>query len=126
MAMFPPLYDTVKGVAAVKAIFGTSPRIYPHGMAPAASSTGFATPYAVQQIITGEPENYLGDLPDADGFTVQVDVYAATVAAASDGAKALRDALEPVAYIIRWGGQFKDPDTALFRYSFDVEFITPR
>lgn len=126
MAMFPPLFDKLKGVAAVKAIFGTSPRIFPHGMVPAAGSTGFATPYAVQQIVTGSPENFLWGRPDVDGYMVQVDVYGATVAAASDGAKVLRDALEPFAYITRWGGQFKDPDTNLFRYSFDVEFLTSR
>jgi hypothetical protein len=95
-------------------------------MAPQPGATGYGVPYAVQQIITGNPENYLAGLPDVDGYTVQVDVYAATVASATDGAKALRDALEPVAYVARWGGQFKDPDTSLFRYSFDVEFLTPR
>ena len=55
MAMFPPFYATCAANAGVKAIFGTSPRIYPHGQAPASGSVGFATPYAVQQIITGSP-----------------------------------------------------------------------
>lgn len=126
MAMFPPFYATCAANAGVKAIFGTSPRIYPHGQAPAAGSVGFATPYAVQQIITGSPENFLAGGPDTDGFTVQVDVYAETVASAASGAQAIRDAIEPVAYISAWRGQFKDPDTDLYRYSFDVDFLTPR
>jgi hypothetical protein len=126
MAMFPPLFDTVKANAGVRTIFGRSPRIYPHGMAPDADSQGFATPYAVFQIVTGVPENYLGDLPDGDEYTIQIDVYAATVAEAASGAQALRDAIEPVAYIAGWRGQFKDVDTQLFRYSFDVDWQTDR
>jgi hypothetical protein len=125
MAMFPPLYETLKADAGVKAIFGNSPRIYPHGMAPAKESPEYATPYAVQQIITGQPEWYLADRPDVDAFTTQVDVYADTVSAAAAGAQAIRDALEPVAYIT-WRGQFQDPDTELYRYSLDVDFLTPR
>jgi hypothetical protein len=126
MAMFPPLYTTCAADAGVKAIFGNSPRIYPHGMAPAAGSNGFATPYAVHQVITGSPENYLAGLPDADGWTEQVDVYASTATAAASAAEAIRDALEPIAYVSAWRGQFKDPDTELYRFSFDVDFITPR
>ena len=125
MAMFPPVYDTLKANAGVKAIFGNSPRIYPHGMAPGPGETGYGVPYAVQQIITGQPEWFLGHLPDVDSFTTQIDVYAAKVEDAANGAKAIRDALEPVAYIT-WRGQFKDPDTDLFRYSMDVDWLTPR
>jgi hypothetical protein len=122
MAMFPPFFDTLKNVAAVKAIFGNSPRITPHGMA----DHGTTPPYAVYQIITGSPENFLWARPDADSFSLQVDVYAKTPQEAADGAEAIRDAIEPVAYITAWRGQFKDPDTTLMRYSFDIDFITPR
>jgi hypothetical protein len=122
MSMFPPFFDTVKNVAAVKAAFGNSPRIFPHGMA----DQNTLKPYCVFQVITGNPENYLGQLPDMDSFGVQVDVYAASPQAAADGAKAIRDAVEPVAYVDAWRGQFKDPDTTLFRFSFDVSFNTPR
>lgn len=122
--MYPPLFDTIKNVAAVKAVLGSSPRVYPHGMAPPPANV--IRPYAVFQIVNGLPENYLGTRPDIDSFTTQVDVYADTVASATAAAQALRDALEPVAYVVRWGGQFKDPDTNLFTYSFDVDWLTPR
>lgn len=122
MAMYPPLFNSVKDSAAVKAAFGASPRIYPHGVA----DQNTPKPYAVFQVITGNPENYLAGLPDMDGFTTQIDVYAASPQAAADGAQALRDALEPVAYVVSWRGQFKDPGTSLFRYSFDVEWLTSR
>lgn len=120
--MFPPLYATVSVSSEVKAIFGNSPRIQPHGIA----DQNTQKPYAVWQIVTGQPENYLGQLPDIDSFLTQIDVYATTVQGAADGAKAIRDALEPVAYVVAWRGQFKDPDTNLFRYSFDCDWLTPR
>jgi hypothetical protein len=126
MAMFPPLFDTVKANAGVQAMFGHSPRIYPHGMAPDKASTQYGVPYAVFQIISGTPENYIGNLPDADEFTTQIDVYAETVADAANGARALRDAIEPVAHVVGWRGQFKDVDTQLFRYSFAVDWQTDR
>lgn len=126
MPMFPPLFDTVKSDAAVKAVFGNSPRIYPHGRAPDKGDPLYRTPYAVHQIVSGSPENFLAGRPDADGFTTQIDVYAEKVEDAAHGAEVLRDAIEPVAYIVGWRGQFKDPDTSLFRYSFDVDWLTPR
>lgn len=122
--MFPPLFDTIKDVTAVKAVLGSSPRVYPHGMANPPAHVG--RPYAVFQMVNGSPENYLSGAPDIDSFTTQIDVYADTVDSAAAAAQALRDALEPVAYVVRWGGQFKDPETNLFRYSFDVDWLTPR
>jgi hypothetical protein len=126
MAMFPPVFDTVKANSGVRSVFGNSPRIYPHGMAPDKASPQYGVPYAVFQVIAGVPENYLGDLPDGDEYTTQIDIYAATVADAARGAQALRDAIEPVAYVVGWRGQFKDVDTQLFRYSFDVDWMTSR
>lgn len=124
--MYPPLFDTLKNVAAVKAVLGNSIRVYPHGMSPPKDSPLYGVPYAVFQIITGNPENYLTCLPDVDDFVVQVDTYGLTVASATDAARVIRNAIEPVAYVTRWGGQYKDPDTALFRYSMDVDWLTPR
>lgn len=48
---------------------------------------------------------YLGTLPDYDSFSLQVDVYADTVSSVTAVAKALRDAIEPHAYITRWSDQ---------------------
>lgn len=124
--MYPPLFNTLKNVAAVKAVLGTSIRVYPHGRNPPKDSPLYAVPYAVFQIITGTPENYIDCLPDADDFVVQVDCYGATVDSATDAARVIRDAVEPVAYVSRWGGQFQDPDTSLFRYSMDLDWITLR
>ncbi|HBO3174931.1 DUF3168 domain-containing protein [Pseudomonas aeruginosa] len=121
--MFPPIFEVCAASGAVTALIGTNPvRMYPFGQAP----QGVVYPYAVWQLVTGIPENYLGDLPDADSYTVQIDVYADTGAAARNVAKALRDAIEPVAYVTSWRGESIDPETKRYRYSFDVDWIVQR
>src|SRR5690606_18356150 len=115
--MTPPVFATAYANATVKTQFGTSPcRVFPFGEAP----QGVVLPYAVWQVVGGAPENYLGQAPDIDGFTVQIDVYAATATAARNAAKALRDAFEPAAHVTRWGGEYRDVETGRYRYSFDV------
>lgn len=121
--MIPPVFPTAFASAAVKAALGTSPcRVYPFGEAP----EGVTLPYAAWQIITGSPENYLSNTPDTDSYTVQVDVYGATSASVLAAAKTLRDAFEPVAHIVRWGGTGRDPVTRNFSFSFDVDWIDYR
>lgn len=125
--MFPPLIRILSASTPVKARFGTTPlRVYPFGGAPAKGETGYAVPYAVWQTVIGDPENYLGGLPDLDAWRVQVDVYATTFDAAAADAKLIRDAVEPVAYIASFNGSGWDEPTGLFRYSFDCSFQTPR
>ena len=41
-------------------------------------------------------------------------------------ALALRDAIEPVAYITAWLGESIDPDTKNNRFSFQVDWIVLR
>lgn len=121
--MNPPLFTIVSGNSLVSSIFGTNPvRVLPFGSA----DENTILPYAVWQVVAGLPENYLGNLPDADTFLTQIDVYAKTGTVARNGAKALRDALEPHAYIVSWRGESKDQTTGNFRYSFDINFITAR
>lgn len=120
--MYPPFFDTLKDLSAVKAVFGTSPRIYPHGIA----DQNTAKPYCVFQIVAGNPDNFLNCTPGADNYLVQVDIYAASPASAAAGAQAIRDGIEPVAYVTSWRGQFREIDTQLYRYSFDTSWITYR
>jgi len=121
--MYPPIFAVCFAAAAVKVALGSAPlRLYLFGEAP----QGVARPYAVWQTVGGAPENYLGQAPDLDSYTLQVDVYADTATGARDAAKALRDAIEPHAHIVRWGGESKDPDTDASRLSFDVDWLTPR
>ncbi len=125
--MFPPLFATLFANSPVKSVFGSAPlRAYAFGDAPAKGGTGYQVPYAVFQTIIGSPENYLSQVPDLDAWRVQVDVYAVSLTAARNGAKLIRDALEPVAYVASFNLETRDEATELFRYSMDVSFQTSR
>lgn len=125
--MFPPLFATLLATPAVTAIFGTAPlRVYPFGDAPQKGAAGYALPYGVYQGISGSPGNYLNQSPNSDEFGQQIDIYAATLTAARNGAMAIRDAVEPVCYVVGWNGESKDPDSGNYRYSFDLDWIVRR
>lgn len=121
--MYPPIFEIASRDPAVTAVLGIAPvRLWPFGEAP----EGTALPYAVWQLVSGSPENYLAGRPDIDGFTLQIDVYAATGASARAVGAALRDSIELRAHITRWGGESKDEATGRYRLSFDVDWLTPR
>lgn len=125
--MYPPIFAVLNASSAVKALLGASPlRVWPFGQGLQPGVNGEGKPYLVWQQITGYPENYLGEAPDIDNFTTQLDVYAKTATAARAAAKACRDAIEPVAYIVGWRGESFESETDLYRVSFDVDWLTPR
>lgn len=120
--MYPPIFAICFADNGVKSKLGSNPlRLYPFGEA----KQGVALPYAVWQTIGGFPLNTL-TTPAEDDFSAQVDVYGSTATQVRDAAKALRDALESHAHITAWRGETTDKDTGNKRFSFDIEFITPR
>lgn len=121
--MLPPIFAVCAATPAVTALLGTTPvRLFPFGEAP----QGAAKPYALWQVITGSPENYLADRPDMDGWTLQIDVYADTGVAATNVATAIRHAIETRANVVRYGGTNRDRETRDFHVSFDVSWLNPR
>lgn len=122
--MDPPIFLVCSNDPGVTALIGSGVdcRIYSFGEAP----DGVAKPYVVWNLIDGNPENYLAGRPDADGFTLQVDVYAANAGQATQVTSALRDALELKANITRWGASGRDPTTKDYHRSFDIDWITLR
>lgn len=120
--MYPQIFELASAAAPVRSVLGNVPRLYPFGEAP----QGVTLPYAVWQLTSGSPENYLGNLPDTDNFECQVDVYASTVDAARGVARALRDAFEGSAHITSWNGEGREADTRVYRYGFTVEFWVAR
>ncbi|MNJ62526.1 hypothetical protein D3C77_583700 [compost metagenome] len=122
--MTPPIYQLCSQAAAVTALLGTGAdlRLYSFGEAP----EGVTKPYAVWQLVNGEPENYLAGRPDADGVTLQIDVYGTTGTSVRQVRDAMRDAIELKAHITRWGGEGRDPTTKNYRTSFDVDWIVLR
>lgn len=120
--MYPPIYTVAHADPLVTALLGTEPRLYPFGQAP-----GTVTyPYAVWQVISGSPENYLAGRPDADGYGLQIDVYALDAESARTVADALQHAVELDAYVVSYGGESRDSDTGNYRSTFDVDWIVPR
>ena len=93
-------------------------RLYPFGEAPQKHDR----PYAVWQIAYGEPHNTLSCPPDVDLFGVQIDVYGPTADSVRSVAAALRAAIEPHAYVVRFNGETRENSTRAYRYSFDVEW----
>lgn len=122
--MMPPVFDALSASAAVKAKIGTPPnmRLYPFGEA----DQNTTKPYVTWQLITGVPENYLGQLPDADSSRVQLNVWGATQASANQTAKVVRDAIEPHAYVLNSGDTGRDPETKNYGYMLDVSFQESR
>lgn len=125
--MFPPLFARLRDTPAVTALIGTNPvRAYPFGGSPAKGTTGYGEPYIVWQSVSGGPDNYINQRPVTDDFTIQVDAYATTASQARNVAQAVRDAVESVAYVVAYREMGKDPDTALYRYSMDIDWIVHR
>jgi len=122
--MTPPIFQLCSQAAAVTALLGAgaSLRLYSFGEAP----QDVAKPYAVWQVVNGEPENYLAGRPDADSVTLQVDVYGTTGTSVRQVRDAIRDAIELSAYVTRWGGEGRDPTTKNYRTSFDVDWMVSR
>lgn len=125
--MIPPIFQTIAADSSVTGLLGSAPtRFYPFDLAPQPGTSFYDVPYAVWQTVTGTPENYLACTPDIDVYTLQVDIYGRTSTEVRNITEALRDAIEPHAYITRWGDQSIDPDTGLNRYSFDVDWHVTR
>ena len=131
--MFPPVFAIAAADGSVTALLGSGGtgdpvRLWAFGEAPRDEQGNPAggTPYAVWQIVTGTPENYLDRTPDSDTFGVQIDSYAESMSQAREVAQALRDCLEPEGHITSWNGEWKDFPTNLFRVTFTIGFINQR
>lgn len=121
--MFAPIQKLLN-VPSVQAVLGNPVRAYAFGEAPKKP----VYPYLVYQTITGQPENYLGDRPDVDSETLQLDVWDSSNNSkrALQVAKLVRDAVEEDAYVSGWRGDSRDPETDDVLVSFEVDFITNR
>lgn len=118
-----PKIEELANVTAVKAKLGDPIRFTSFGMAPQDGPR----PYATWQTISGQPENYLGQVPDMDGWEVQVDTFAKVASAAREAATALRDAFEAGgAVITAYNGESRDPDTKDYRITFTVGHFVSR
>lgn len=119
--MFPPVFSVAASSSEVLSLLGYNPtRLFLFGEATQAT----VKPYAVWQLVSGSPENYLHCAPDLDRMTTQIDVYGTSASSARAVAQALRDAFEGEqnCYVVGWRGESKEPATNLFRVGFDLEW----
>lgn len=116
--MLPPVYATLRASTAVVSLVGT--RIYRHGAAP----QNVVAPYVTWFIVTGDPENELPYTPRIDRFQVQVDCWSNNTGSGDAQvealAQAVRDAIEPTAYLVRYVVNERDFETQ--RYRIGMEF----
>lgn len=124
--MYPPIFPAVNASSAVRALLktGSGPlRFFQFGYNDDQPQT---YPYAVWQRVGGAPENYLGDVPEIDNYTIQVDIYGKSADSVRQVAAAVRDSIESVSHITSWLGESRDPDTKNFRFTFVSDWWTPR
>jgi hypothetical protein len=118
--MLAPITQVCKADPAVVALLGESPlRLYPHGEAP----QDVAKPYAVWQVVSGSPLNYINGQPETDRYGLQIDVYAATAVSADAVVSAMRKAIGKRAYITGFGVDTVDSVTKNYRKGFDVAWL---
>lgn len=127
--LYPPLYARAMATPAVVALLADgkgSIKLWPFGVAPKQPAPKL--PYVTwQNLPNGEPANNVSDRPDADSFSIQVNVWAVTSAQLWAVTTALRDIMEvDGCTIVRWGNTEIDAQTKAFGYDFDADWITYR
>ncbi|NAX17182.1 MULTISPECIES: DUF3168 domain-containing protein [unclassified Vibrio] len=118
-----PIFSICQQDPVVTSLIGSNPlRLYMFGLAPQSPTK----PYAVWQVIGGQPENYMDGRPDIDGFTIQIDTYADSASIAGDVAGAIRHAIEPHCMLTSYRGESRDDQTMNYRSGFDVDWLVER
>lgn len=96
---------------------GSELRIYEFGT-PIAE---LMTPYAIWQVISGEPLNHVDTPAKTDHITVQIDVYDTDTKRCRSAARAIRSALEASrCYTERLHTSGRETDSKLYRVGFDI------
>ncbi|HFQ5326181.1 TPA: DUF3168 domain-containing protein [Vibrio vulnificus] len=118
-----PIFSICKQDPVVTSLLGESPlRLYLFGLAP----QNPVKPYAVWQVIGGQPENYIDGRPDIDGFSLQIDVYGNSVSEVREVSGAIRHAIELDCVLTSYRGESRDEETMNYRSGFDVDWLVDR
>jgi hypothetical protein len=118
--MVAPIQRICAAAPAVTALLGANPiRLYAFGEAP----QNVAKPYAVWQVVSGSPLNFVSGEPSTDRYGLQVDVYADTGAEAEKVSMAIRRAIGPYCYITGFNLDSRDTTTKNYRKSFDAGWL---
>ncbi len=114
--MLPPIYTTLRASSAVLALVAN--RIYRHGKAP----QGVVKPYVTWFLVVGTPDNTLSETPAVDRCTVQIDCWSESDTQVETLAKAVRDAVEPFAYITAFPVDDQEAATNLYRIAIQLDW----
>jgi hypothetical protein len=121
--MKPPVFQTLKASAAVKAIVGTNPpRIFRHDDAPQDT----AKPYLTWFMAGVDAHNNLSDVPVSDRIVVQIDCWHPTDAGIEALAMAVRDAIEPHAHLTDMPADEREPETRLYHIALEFDWFVTR
>lgn len=116
------IFTAIANSDIAKRHLGSGPvRFFPFGSAP----QGVEKTYATYQLVGGSPMNTL-TIPDADRMSYQIDVFSTDASKCVEAANAMRDVLQLHGYITGYNVNAREPETRLWRVSFDIDFITNR
>lgn len=120
--MYPPVHSILVAAQLVQSYVGQ--RVYPHGLAP----DKVPTPYVTWYVAGGAPENQLDGVPLIDSYVVTVRVWADANAGADPFAigEAVRDALEPHAFMEDVPSSGRDTETKRYWLAMTFRFWTDR
>lgn len=116
--MYPPVKETLRQSADVRALLGDSPRVFRNGQAP----QNEVRPYVVWLVMAGVPLNNLSDTPPADNDSIQIDCYSKTDSECEALAKAVRNQMETVAHMTAWRTHPREESTLLYHVSLDFDY----
>jgi len=119
--MTPNVDAILSNASAVTAIVNAATQIWR-----SAAPQGTPRPYIVWSITSAVPENNLSAAPEIDFARISIDCYSNSQDQANTLGKAAQDAIEAQTHVILGPLEFYEPDTKLYRYTFDAAFWTPR
>lgn len=122
--MLNSFFSIMNANNAVKALLGTPVlRIYPFGTKLGTTPT---MPYALFKTVSSSPYNYLGDTPDIDLSSIQVDIYSETADNVEDCFNAIRDAIEPSGYLISYNTDNTDIENNKYHITMEIDLHDER
>jgi len=104
-------------------------RIWRHNNAPqeaVADARARGVGYVTWFLVTGDPQNTLSELPSKDRMTIQVDNWHPSDAQCEQLAIAVRNAIEPYAYMTGQPIDGRDPATKLYRMALQFDWFVDR
>jgi len=121
--MLPPVFTTLRASSAVTNIVGSNPpRVYRHGRAPQDATR----PYVTWFVVSAPPENQLSGTPPVDRVSIQVDCWNTDDAEVEALAKAVRDAIEPLAHMTAVLLDDFEAETKLYRIAMQFDWFIDR